>query len=58
MITVGPIQLLNVMAIPLHFHSSRGLCDEFSTLKNISQDATNDKFSNELGVVREKWIEH
>ena len=54
MITVGPIQLLNVMTIPLPFHSSRGLCDEFSTLKSISQDATNDKFSYELGFVREK----
>ena len=58
LITVGSIQLLNVMAMPLHFHSSSGLCDDFSTLKSISQDATSDKFSNELGFVGEKWIEH
>ena len=54
--TVRPTQLLNLMTIPLCFHSSGGLCDEFSTLKNISQDAKNDKRSNELVFVHMKWI--
>ena len=58
LVTVGPIKLLNLMTIRLYFHSSRGLSDECSTLKNISQDATSDRLTNELGLVHGRWIEH
>ena len=58
LVTVGPMKLLNLMTIGLYFHSSRGLCEEFSNLKNISQDATSDQLTDELGLVHGRWIEH
>ena len=45
LIVVGPIQLLNLMTIPMYFLSGRDLCDGFSTLINISQDARSDKLA-------------
>ena len=49
LITVGPLQLLNLMTSPLYFYSSKGPCDEFSALIKVSQDATSNRLVNELG---------